>query len=143
MTSVEHFEDSAEHEASEGEVMEGGGSLRESLVVSGQSAEAGGPGEAAFHHPAARQQHETAFGLCVLDHLQLNAVLGGRALGGFPGVALVDIGKLHMVSGDPLHLLGELLHLGAILLLGGGYPPRRWGNSPKTRHGAPENNLEQ
>src|SRR5882762_2570115 len=79
MTSVEHFEDSAEHEASEREVMEGGEGLRESLVVSGQSAEAGSPGEAAFHHPAARQQYEAALGLCVLDHLQLNAVLGGRA----------------------------------------------------------------
>jgi hypothetical protein len=87
MTSVEHFEDSAEHEACEGEVMEGGEGLRESPVASGQSAKAGSPGEAAFHHPAARQQHEAAFGLCVLDHLQLNAVLGGRALGGFPGVA--------------------------------------------------------
>jgi hypothetical protein len=25
-----------------------------------------------------------------------------------------------MISGDPLHLLGELLQLGAILLVGGG-----------------------
>src|SRR5260370_35383418 len=98
MTSVEHFEDSAEHEASEGEVMEGGESFRESLVVSGQSAEAGGPGEAEFHHPPARQQHETAFGLWVLYHRQLNAVLAGRVLGGFPGLALRDICKLHMCS---------------------------------------------
>jgi len=35
MTSVEDFEDSAEHEAREGEVVEGGEGLREAFVVSG------------------------------------------------------------------------------------------------------------
>jgi hypothetical protein len=39
MTSVEQFEDSAEHEACEGEVVEGGEGLREAFVVSSQAAE--------------------------------------------------------------------------------------------------------
>jgi hypothetical protein len=43
MTSVEHFEDSAEHEAREREVVKGGEGLRESFVVSGQAAESCGP----------------------------------------------------------------------------------------------------
>jgi hypothetical protein len=46
----------------------------------------------------------------VLDHLQVNAVLGGRARGGFP-VALVDVGKFQTISGHLLHHFGELVHL--------------------------------
>jgi hypothetical protein len=49
----------------------------------------------------------------------LNAVLGGRARGGFPGVALVDVGKFDMISGYLLNRFGELLDLGAVLLVGG------------------------
>src|SRR6201989_321952 len=115
MTSVEHFEDSAEHEAREGE---GGEGLREACIVSGQSAESGGPGEASLDDPSAGQQDEAAFGLRVLDDLQLNAVPGGRAVGGFSSVALVDVGKFHVVSGGLLHRFCELLHLGAVLLVG-------------------------
>jgi hypothetical protein len=120
MTSVEEFEDSAEHEAREGEVVKGGEGLREAFVVSGQAAESCGPSEASLDDPSARQQDEAAFGLRVLDDLQLNAVPGGRAVSGFSGVALVDVGKFHMVSGHLLHRFGELLHLGAVLLVGGG-----------------------
>jgi len=43
MTSVEQFEDSAEHEAREGEVVKGGECLGEAFVVSGQAAESCGP----------------------------------------------------------------------------------------------------
>jgi hypothetical protein len=46
MISVEHFEDSAEHEAGEGEVVEGGEGLREAFIVSRQPAESCGPCEA-------------------------------------------------------------------------------------------------
>ncbi len=55
MTSVEHFEDSAEHEAREGEVVEGGEGLREAFVVSSQAAESCGPSEASLDDPSARQ----------------------------------------------------------------------------------------
>src|SRR6202166_5236625 len=120
MTSVEQFEDSAEHEAREGEVVKGGECLGEAFVVSGQSAESCGPSEASLDDPSARQQDEAAFGLGVLDDLQLNAVPGGCAVSGFSGVALVNVGKFHMVSGDLLHRFGELAHLGAVLLVGGG-----------------------
>lgn len=79
--------------------------LAESFVVSGQAAEAGGPGEAAFDHPAAGQQHETAFGLAVFDYFLLNAVSGRRLSGILAGVALVYIGRLDVVPGDLLHRL--------------------------------------
>ena len=120
MTSAEHFEDSAEHEAGEGEVVEGGESLGEAFVVSSQASESRGPGEASLDDPSARQQDEAPFGLRVLDHLHLNAVPGGRAVRGFSGVALVDVGKFHVVSGHLLRRFGELVHLGAVLLVGGG-----------------------
>jgi hypothetical protein len=68
--------------------VEGGESLGESLIVSGQPAESRSPGEASLDHPAARQQDETALCLGVFDHLQLDAVPSGRALGGFSGVTL-------------------------------------------------------
>src|ERR1700720_4948246 len=116
MTSVEHFEDSAEHEAGEGEVVEGGEGLREAFIVSRQPAESCGPCEAALDDPAAGQQDEAAFCLSVLDHLQLNPVPSGCAVSGFSGVALVEGGKFHMVSGDLLYRFGEFLHLGAVLL---------------------------
>jgi hypothetical protein len=47
----------------------------------------------------------------------------GRAVSGFSGVTLVDVGKFHMVSGHPLHRFGELLHLGAVLLEASGTDP--------------------
>src|SRR3984885_16203577 len=72
-----------------------------------------------LHHPAARQQDEAALGFSVLDHFELDPMLGGGGLGGFSGVSLIDISKLHLVSGYLLHLFGELLHLSAILLIGG------------------------
>jgi hypothetical protein len=62
MTSVEHFEDSAEHEAREREVVKGGEGLREAFVVSGQASQAFGPCEASFDDPSSGQQHEAAFG---------------------------------------------------------------------------------
>jgi hypothetical protein len=73
VASVEHLEDSAEHEACDGEVVKGSKGLRESFILFGEPSEACGPGEAALDDPAARQQDEAAFGLCVLDHLPLNA----------------------------------------------------------------------
>lgn len=54
----------------------------------------------------------------MLDHLQLNAVPGGCGFSGFSGISLIDISQLHMISGDRLHLLGQVLNLLAVLLAG-------------------------
>lgn len=80
--AVEQFEDFAEHEASESEVMEGGEGLREALIASGQPSEARGLSEASLDHPEAWQQDEAAFGFGVLHHFQLDAVPGRGALSG-------------------------------------------------------------
>ncbi len=73
MTLVKHFEDSAEHEAREGEVVEGGEGLGETFVVSNQTAESRGPGEASLDDPSARQQDEATFGLRVLERAHTNS----------------------------------------------------------------------
>jgi hypothetical protein len=93
-----------EHEPSEGEVVISGEGVGEPFVVSCESAEACGPGEASFDHPSSWQQDEAAFGLGVFDHLQLNAVLG-RGIGcGLAGVSLIDIGQFQAAVGDLLEL---------------------------------------
>ena len=48
-----------------------------------------------------------------------------RILRGFSRVSLIDIGQLHLVSGDLLYLLCKLLDLCAILLAGRSYMQRQ------------------
>jgi hypothetical protein len=62
----------------------------QSLVVSGQSAEAVEPAEAALDHPAARQQHEALFRLRQLDYLKLDAFVECRLRRLFAGISKVD-----------------------------------------------------
>ena len=71
-----------------------------SFVVSGESAETRCPGEAALDDPPSWQKYEAAFGGGMLDHFELDAVLG-RSLGcSLAGVSLIDIGQLHAVSDE-------------------------------------------
>ncbi len=49
----------------------------ESFVVSGESAETGGPGEASFDHPATWQQDEATFRHGVFDDFEPDAVAVG------------------------------------------------------------------
>ena len=97
----------------------------EPLVISCESAEACGPGEAALDDPTAWQQHEASFCHGMLDHFEPQAVLLGGLGSVRAGVTLVHIGQFDGAAGDLLHLLGELLHLGAILLVGGGDAQRQ------------------
>ena len=64
-----------EHEADEGDKVHADQSGLQPLIVLGEAAEAGGPGETALHDPASRQEHEASFGFGQLDHLQADAVL--------------------------------------------------------------------
>ena len=108
----------SDHEASEGEEVEGLEGGCESFVVAGQAAEAGGPGEASLHHLSSRQQHETAFGLGMLDGFQLNTMLACRRFCRLSRVALIHIGQLDILFGDLLHLPGQFAGLCAVLLIG-------------------------
>ena len=67
---------SSQHEDDEGDQVQPGEHVRQALVVSCQPAAARHPGEASFHHPSARQQHEAALGQA--DDLQGDAVRLGR-----------------------------------------------------------------
>jgi hypothetical protein len=98
--------------------VEGSEGRRESFVVASQATEASGGGEASLHHPAARQQDEAALGLGMLDHFQLDTMLGCRCFGRRSGVALVHIGQLDILFCNLLHLPGQFADLCAILLVG-------------------------
>jgi hypothetical protein len=62
--------------------------MAESFVISGESAEAGGPGEASLDEPSSWQQDEAALGLGVFDYLQPDAMLSRRVDCGLTSVAL-------------------------------------------------------
>ena len=71
-----------EQQAGKRQEMESGEGLRQPLIVTCQAAEARHPSKGAFHHPAARQQHEAPLGVGQLDDLQPDALLlGGGAAG--------------------------------------------------------------
>jgi hypothetical protein len=93
----------------------------EPFVVSGESAEACGPGEASFYHPTARQEHEASFGHRMFDHFETYAVIGCGRCDGLAGVTLVDVGQLDGIAGNLLHLLRECLDLDAITGIGRGH----------------------
>src|ERR1039458_7771462 len=82
------MEDSREHNAGEGEVVESFEGGVESFVIAGKAPEACCPCETAFDDPTAGQQDEAAFGHGVLDHLEPDAVLLGRLDCGLAGIAL-------------------------------------------------------
>jgi hypothetical protein len=75
----------------------------ESFVVSGESSEARGPGEASFHDPSSWQRDEASFGHGVLDDFKLYTVLQGGFGRVRTGVALVDISQIDRMTGDLLH----------------------------------------
>jgi hypothetical protein len=94
--------------------------LPQSLVVAQETAEAGAPGEGAFHDPAPGEQDEAELALVVLYDLEADATrLPG--LGGAPSlVALVDEGHLDALACPVLRGLGEPADLGAVVGRGRG-----------------------
>ena len=62
-----------EHKHGEYDEMQTSQGFGQSLVVSGQTAEAVEPSEAALDHPAAGQQHESLFRLRQFDYLKLDS----------------------------------------------------------------------
>lgn len=87
----------SQHQAGEGDEVQPGQHDRQAFVVTGQTAEAGRPGESTLHdhHPAPRQQDEAAFGPLAL-------------------------GQFDVVAGHRLHLGGERRDLRPVLFVGRG-----------------------
>ena len=90
----------------------------EPFVVSCESAETGGPGEAWFDDPAARQEHEASLGHGVFDDFEPDAMLLGRVCGVVAGIALIDVGEFDRVARNLLHLLGQDGDLGSVAGVG-------------------------
>ena len=104
----------------EGDEMEAGDGLRQSLVVAREAPEAGGPGEGTLDHPAAGEQDEAALGLWSADDEQRDAVRACRLGRRRAGIALVDEGEVDGLTGDLLHAGGKLADLGPVLGVGRG-----------------------
>jgi site-specific DNA recombinase len=86
-----------------------------------------------LHHPPARQQHEAALGLRILDHLQADAVGLSLLRRLLPAIASVHIGQLHALARGLLHSPGECLHLSPVLL--GGWRNAQGKQVPQGVHG--------
>jgi hypothetical protein len=97
----------------------------EPLVVSSESAETGGPGEASFDDPASWQQDEAAFREGVLDDFESDAVVLSCGCGVLSGVALIDVGQLDRIASHLLYLLSQCFHLGAVALVDRGHSQRK------------------
>lgn len=86
-------------------------SLREPLVVSGQSTEARGPGEGAFNHPTPRQKHKPSLGLFEFDDDKPDTMGLCGLCGFFSRIALIDIGYFNMFARRLLHFCCKVSQL--------------------------------
>ncbi len=107
-----------QHEGEEGEPAESCYGLRQSHVVSGQSAEARGPSKRAFGHPPARQEHESALGLFELYYNQSDPFACCRCRRFLSRIPQIDKGHLDMRAGRPLNIRSKIGHLGSLLFIG-------------------------
>jgi hypothetical protein len=92
--------------------------LRQPLVVAGQAAKAGHPGDAASNHPPSWQQDKALLGLRKFHHFQPYALCSGITGWPLAAVSLVNKRHLHRLACHLLHLSGQIPHLGAVLLVG-------------------------
>jgi hypothetical protein len=106
-----------EQETGEGQEMQRCQGRCQPFIVAGKPAETGGPGEVTLHYPAAREEHEAALGLGQLDDRPVDPMRSGCCSRLLPGLALVHIGQLHVLTGDRLHRAGQFLDLRALLLV--------------------------
>ena len=97
------------HKAGKGDVMEARERFGQAFIVTREPAKACSPREAAFNHPAPRQQHKATFGFSVFDHLQFDATTQRRLPGVLSGIPLIHIGQLHVLIRNLLHGLRQLL----------------------------------
>ena len=99
--------------------MEAGQRLGQALVVAGEPAAAGHPGEGTLDDPPAGQQDEPPLRRGRCDHLQDDAVRLGGLGRPLTGIALVDVGQRDVLAGGVLDRLGQLGHRRAVVLAGG------------------------
>ena len=112
------MEDGVKDEGEEGEPVETCEGGREPFVVSGEAAEASGPGGGALDYPALGQEDKTLPGLGQLNHDQADSLLRGLGRGFFSGVTLVSKGHGDFLARHFLHLREPGSDPGALLLVG-------------------------
>lgn len=108
-----------EHDDGKDDKTQAGERGRQAFVIAHQTTESSRPGEAAFDHPAARQENEAAFGGREFHDLQLQALSGGRLSHVGAGVALVHVRHFDRLAGRRLQVSRQRLDLGPVLLIGG------------------------
>ena len=92
--------------------------LRQSFIVTGQTAEAGLPINAPLNHPAPRQQDEALLGGRQFYHFQSDAVCGDSLNSLVARVGLIYLSDFDRLVRDFLHLRAEFRHLCTVLLTG-------------------------
>ena len=97
----------------------------EPFVVSGESAEPSGAGEATFDDPSPWQQYEAPFCHRVLDDFQPDAMLLSRFGGVRSGRAMVDVRHHQGALNYHLHRLGERRYHIAVAPVGWRHSHRR------------------
>ena len=105
--------------------MQTGEGLRQSFIVTRQSAESRHPAETSFDHPSSRQQHKASFRRWEFDDFELDTMFFCRIGCVFACVALINIGDLDCFAGLGLHSLGKFGDLGSILLISCCYAQRK------------------
>ena len=105
-TQPEPGDRSAEEEAGEGNKVQPGYGLRQSLIVLDQPPKPRRLRKIALHYPPSRQEHEATPSLQVLDHFKLDAVCLGLSIDRLAGVSLIHIRQLHRLAGRLLHGFG-------------------------------------
>lgn len=88
------------------------------LIVTCQTAKAGGLRNASLHDPASRQQDKSTLGLGMFDDHQLHAKVLRLTLRRFACVSLIDKGDIHRAARYFLYRLRQLGYLLAVLLVG-------------------------
>jgi hypothetical protein len=88
------------------------------LVVTGEQAEARGPGKVPLDDPATRQEHKATLDLGQLDDVETDTMGLGSVSWFLAGVALVDVGELDGVPGYFLDGRGQDVHVRSVLGIG-------------------------
>src|SRR5215204_520427 len=99
--------------------MEAGKGWGKPLIITGEAAEARGPGEGALDYPTSRQEHKASLGFGEFYYFQADSVLLAGRGGIAPRVTLIHIREFDVLLGHLLDSLREFRHLRAILLIRG------------------------
>ena len=75
------------HKNGKGQIMQTSQGLRQALIITGQTTEAGHPGKGAFDDPASGQQDKAVLGLRQFDDFQVNAMFSSSLVGLWTGIA--------------------------------------------------------